>query len=112
MRTSNFKNICDAFDELFSHIQVTEPKPPYDSIKAKIEEIKESFEPAWLDEAKHILCGDNDEAVILQVELIVEAIALDNDIEYNRLESITDVLVWKPLVGRYTCGEFLAEIGY
>lgn len=110
MKKSNYQNICDAFDELVKYIEENEPE--FYLIKAKAQEIKDSFMPSWLQEAKHILCGDTDEAVILQVETIVEAIELDNDVEYNRLESIDNVLVWEPLVGRYTCGQFIAEIGY
>ena len=63
------KVIKDKFDELVKYIE--DNNPPIYLIKARVEEIKDSFDPEWLDEAEHILC-DTDLSVEDQVELVAE----------------------------------------
>jgi hypothetical protein len=69
------------------------------------ESIFEDDSSDWLDAASHILC-DSDLSVEEQVKLIAEQ---DDDTSIDLLE---DVLVWEPLIGRYTASKFLSEIGY
>lgn len=106
------KVIKDKFDELVKYIEENNPSPWLNPlIKAKAEEIKASFDPEWLDEAEHILC-DTNLCVEDQVELVAEFVEKDINNGSLSLDSLEDVLVWEPLVGRYTCDEFLDTIGY